>query len=277
MNDNTLVIFNSLSNFVQELNSSFGTTQIPLQLYNRLLEKTTLSHKAVISKHVDLFRAFCIENREGITSQDISLFKSYRIKYSDKVFVNIEKIYDIADKNERSVIFKHLLIISAQSDPESKSKQILRQLKQSKGNSNREEDFISSMMDKVSGAVNPQSSNPMESIAGIMGSGIFQDLVSGMNDGLQSGDIDLGKLMATTNKMVNNLCEELSENDEEGMGEMGAMISNMTGMLKNLQTKMNSQERLPKKQKVEETPSIEGEENTTEEIKQIKEDTVNSF
>ena len=101
-----------------------------------------------------------------------------------------------------------------------------------------------------------------------------------MNDGLQSGDIDLGKLMATTNKMVNNLCEELSENDEEGMGEMGAMISNMTGMLKNLQTKMNSpevQERLPKKQKVEETPSIEGGENTTEEIKQIKEDTVNSF
>ena len=299
MNDNILVIFNSLSNFVQELNSSFGTTQIPLQLYNRLLEKTTLSHKTVISKHVNLFRAFCIDNREGITKRDISIFKSYRIKYSEKVFVNIEKIYNIADDNEKNVIFKHLLIISAQSDPESKSKQILKQLKQDKGNTNSEENFISNMMDKVGSAVNPQSSNPMESIAGIMSSGIFQDLVSGMNNGLQSGDIDLGKLMATTNKMVNNLCEEISENDEDGMGEMGAMIGNMTGMLKNLQCKMNSaevQERLPKQsqnqdtekvtEKVTENETTQDSENeienkisanTEKEIEKIKEQTVNSF
>ena len=38
-----------------------------------------------------------------------------------------------------------------------------------------------------------------------MKSGVFNDLISGMNDGIQDGSLDLGKLMGTVQKMCSSL------------------------------------------------------------------------
>ena len=55
MEDNNLIIFKAISNFVRDLNDSFGTKQRSLQLYSRLISKTKIIHEGPIKKHVDTF------------------------------------------------------------------------------------------------------------------------------------------------------------------------------------------------------------------------------
>ena len=70
MNDNSLIIFKSITNFVSQLNENFGKSNKSLQLYNRLIEKTTVTHEKVILKHIECFQKFCVSNRNEIISKN---------------------------------------------------------------------------------------------------------------------------------------------------------------------------------------------------------------
>ena len=58
MEDNTLIVFNAISKFVHSLNECFGEKQRSLQLYGRLIEKTTIIHEGPIKKHINAFKKF---------------------------------------------------------------------------------------------------------------------------------------------------------------------------------------------------------------------------
>ena len=63
-----LVIFDTISNFINNLNDIFGTEFVNLQLYNRILEKTTVSHKDAIIKHVKLLKSSKLLNKSNYSS-----------------------------------------------------------------------------------------------------------------------------------------------------------------------------------------------------------------
>ena len=67
------------------------------------------------------------------------------------------------------------------------------------------------------------NTNPMEAVATIMNSGVFNDLMMGMNTKLQDGSIDLSKLMGT----VETLCAGIKIGDGAAGGNGGAEIFKM--------------------------------------------------
>jgi len=227
LSDSALLTFKAISTFINCLNEVFGKDHRSLKLYSHLINKTTLSNEKPIIKHIDSFRTFCTNNRNAIFSKDISKFSSPNITYSKRVYINIVEIFQDADFEASTIIWKHLLTISALCDPTGKARQILEERTASKKDNGEggEEDFLKNIIGKVEEHVDPNA-NPMEAVSSIMKSGIFSELVGGMGNGLENGTLDLSKLMGTVQTMVSTLNDQANQDGAEG-GEAVNMINNM--------------------------------------------------
>jgi hypothetical protein len=218
MSDYNILAFKHINNFVNELSELFGQTNHPLKLYKRLLDKTTINHTIAINKHVDAFKLFCVENRDLILKKNVSTLKVNSVVYSDKVYIDFSSIFRSADKETINIILKHLLTISAFLDPTGKAKEILKNSVKGK-----EADFLNDILTKVENNITPDmASNPMSAVSTILSSGIFNDLLSNMNNGVKDGSLDLGKLMGTVQNLVSTLSPS-SESKSDGSGGMGGL------------------------------------------------------
>ncbi len=227
--DNNLVVFKAIANFTQALSEEFGKKQHSLALYCRLINKTTLAHDAPIKKHISSFTSFCISNRDAITTKEHTKIVDPIIKYSDKVFINIKHIFNLADSDTQSVIWSHLLTISALVDSSSNAKEILKSLDVFKHTDSQEEsDFLSKLMEKIEGHIDPNAT-PMQAMASIMSSGILGDLIGGMNSGLSDGSLNLPKIMASVQKMITKMSSKTG-NTKGGEDAMN-MINGLMGMM----------------------------------------------
>ena len=227
--DYNLIAFKAITTFTNELNENFGSTSHSLKLYERLISKTGLSHDKAIKKHLDVFRTFCIDNRDGILSNDIKKFITLKVEYSPKVYIDFIAIFNIADKETSEIIWKHLLTISALLDPSGNAKEILKKNKEN----TTESDFLTDIINKVENHVKPDS-NPMEAVSTILSSGVFNDLISGMNSGLNEGTLDLGKLMGTVQTMCSSLSNLQAGNKEGSENNVGNMFSKLVGNMENV-------------------------------------------
>ena len=104
MDNNTLTTFKAICNFVNELANAFGAKHKSLRLYRSLINKTQIVHDTAIKKHVDVVRSFCVANRGGILSQDVTKIALKIISYSDRVYINIAHLLSIADPETKAVI-----------------------------------------------------------------------------------------------------------------------------------------------------------------------------
>ena len=225
MSDTSLISFKSIATFTKDLAEMYALNQRSLKLYRHLINKTTIAHDKPIKKHIQAFRDFCVANRDAITTMDEKKFVTNRVVYSDRVYIDFKDIFKLADSQTKVIIWKHFLTISALVDPAGKAKEVLKN-----SNSGKEGDFLSDIITKVEKHVDPNA-NPMEAVNSIMKSGIFNDLIGGMNDGLQSGSLDLGKLMGTVQSMVTSLGEKSgdSEGGDQAMNVINTMIGSMMG------------------------------------------------
>lgn len=231
--ENNLQKFQAIIDFVEALNELYSEKQRSLRLYTHLIGKTQVKHKKAIAKHVDLFRTFCINNRDGILEKNFDKFIDYKVIYSEKVYVDFEKIFEIIDKENVSVVQTHLLYLSALLDQTGNAKEILQKSKKT-----GENNFLSNIISKIENNVDP-SANPMDAMGSILKSGIFTDMMSSMSEGLEKGDLDLGNLMGSVQSMVSDLNERTSslESDgkkSKGMEEMSNMINNLSSTLSNI-------------------------------------------
>jgi len=221
-----LIAFKAISEFTKELCENFTSKDKnhSLKLYEHLLNKTTLTHEKAIKKHIDAFREFCVSNREAIANKNLSLLVKKTVVYSSRVYIDFNNIFKDADTETSNIIWKHLLTISALVDPAGKAKEILKNNTDSK-----EANFLSDIINKVESNVNPNS-NPLEAISSIMSSGVFNDLITGMNSGIQNGDLDLGKLMGTVQTMCTSLSSDInlsSDSNDNPMNMINSLMSNM--------------------------------------------------
>lgn len=201
LSDVTLIIFKGIVNFVDALNEVYGEEMQEIKLYQHLLSKTTFSHETAINKHIESFRKFVIANRDAIMAKDYNLLQDTTISYSDKVFIDMKQLFVKAedDKDISEAIWKHTLTITGLLDPTSEAKNILKKNKNQ--DTKGETDFLMNTIDQIEKTIDP-SSNPMEAVSGILNSGIFTDLMSNMNNGLQDGTLDLGKLMGSVQNVL---------------------------------------------------------------------------
>lgn len=123
----------------------------------------------------------------------------------------------MADLETTNVIWQHLLVITNSVDPSEEAMEILKKSLEEKSN---EGAFLSNLVQKIEKNVDPNSSDPMAAIMGLMSSGVFTDLISNMNSGMQDGSLNIGKLFGTVQGMMSSM---------QGVPGMGA-IPGMPGM-----------------------------------------------
>ena len=105
-------------------------------------------------------------------------------------------------------------------------------MKNENGDENKEANFLSNIIEKVEQSVDPSkmnSSNPMEMVQGLMQSGVFTDLISGMQGGLSDGSLDMNKLLGSVQGMISKLSPD---------GQVPSEISNMMSMMGPMLNKM---------------------------------------
>jgi effector-binding domain-containing protein len=246
--ENLLKGFKSVCNFVKALNDVFGDRCPSLQLYSHLLEKTGLIHEDPIKKHIGLFRHFCKENELFIMNKDYVSFQSMSderstIQYSDKVFINMKKVFSLADKEQLETIYNHLLTISAVLVPNSKAKKVLKEMKNKSSSSSDSKsnidptEFIANIFKKISENVNLDSSNPMEMITSLMSSGVLTDIMSMMNDGMGNGSLDIPKLLSTLQSFMTMFQGVNGGDNAAANGGMNGMdMSNLGPLMEMMKT-----------------------------------------
>jgi hypothetical protein len=213
LSNNDIIAFKAISEFITEMSETYGKKQKSLSKYGRLISATTLTHHKPILKHVDKFRTFVIANRDAIQNKKSNMFNIKEIKYSDNVYINIEDVFKIADINDKVNIWRHLLTISGLLDKESNAKSILKE-------SGAEGEFINQAFEEIKMQMDNKEldkSNPMAMAMSLLTGGTFQKLIGGLTEGVESGNIEVEKLMGTVTKMMNNekgVMKELTEKTE---------------------------------------------------------------
>jgi len=225
MDNTTLKSFDYINKFVGDLCDTFGSKQHSLLLYNRLLGKTSLKHGDSIRKHVKSFSEFCQKNHQAIMKKDATILVNPIISYSKKVNIKMDEIFKMSDSETTSVIWQHLLVITNSIDPSEEAMEILKKSLEEKSN---EGEFFSNLVKKIENNVDPNSNDPMSAIMGLMNSGVFTDLISNMNSGMQDGSLNIGKLFGTVQGMMAT------------MGGMGGMGDTSSSNNKNVDTGSNS-------------------------------------
>lgn len=211
INDSTLLIFKAITTFVHDMNEIYGERNKPLLLYAHLIEKTGIIHEEPIRKHIQLFKDFVTENEEGIMQKDEGKMKSRMIQYSEKVYIDMDEVMKMSKDAplDRESIWKHLLTLSALLNPSSQAKEILRREKEASASSSSketsEDDFLSGLIDKVGKHIDPTSSNPMDSMNNLMSSGVFGELMTSMDKGIENGTLDMQKMVGSLQKMIGSL------------------------------------------------------------------------
>jgi len=242
MADNTsILIFKAITSFISDLDSEFGKRHKSIALYNRLLEKTGIVHVGPINKHIDCFKKFFSVNHNAMMEQNSNLFEDSKITYSDKVYVDVATVLRQTSVENKSIIWQHLLTIWGLIDPTSEARRLLNEAKKN-GTATNEENFLSNIIDKVETAVSSDKidkNNPLSAITSLMQSGVMTDLVSGMQQGLSEGSLDVSKLMSSVQMMMGKMGGiggmGGSGSGAGGMPDLGQMMSMVGPMLQGMQ------------------------------------------
>lgn len=208
--------YGTIKTFVHEMNELYGSAYKPLAVYNRLLEKTADHHEEAIRKHVQAFRKFVVANRNSVLTKDERDMTVQKIKYSDKVFLNVAVVLKMAagDEHTQLAIWEYLLALSAILDANSGAK---RQIQ------SRECDIVpaagggDAMLSTIMGLV----SNSL--LGGTDGnsadtSGLMSTILGGLAAGNGENGADIGSMVGqlTSSGVMSRIMAILTSNIEDG-------------------------------------------------------------
>ena len=220
---NTKSAYTKILCFVKDLNDLVGTSRKPVALYYHLLKKSMHSEQA-IEKHVELFKNWLIANKQAVLSGKHSELVQNVIEYTkDKVFVDVKDICSGESKANNAAIFDHLKIIYYLVDPDSSNE--IKQALTEKSPDTKEEEFIDNIKNKIEQNFNEnQFDNPLTATMSMLQSGIFTDIIQGMTQGVDNGEMNIDKLLGSVKGLMGGLGDEEQQ-------EVNGMFNMVTGML----------------------------------------------
>lgn len=229
LDDFSLICYKAICSFIQDLNEVFGTKIHQVALYTRLIEKTSITQTKAIFRHITIFREFCQENRDAILEKDISKFSGKKITYSNKVYIDICKVFNVAksDKDTEEAIWNHLLTISALLDPTSKAKSILKETSSKKG---KEEEFLNKIIETAEKNIDPNA-DPADAVKGMLSSGMLTEMMGNLTEGMKSGELDITKLIGVSQSLMSSLTTEMAKEGVQPVGVDFSALSGLTNML----------------------------------------------
>ncbi len=221
--DTELLIFSNICNFVKNIGEIYKDDK-SVRLYSKLVKKTGIGHKASISKHIQIFKDYCTKNNDAFLQKDYKSLDG-NIIYSDTIYIDIKKVFETSDNEQKNTLWEHLLYISALVYPAGKTKEILKKNLEENKETVSETDFITNIIEKVEKNIDPNTSNPLDAISSLMKTNVFGDLLNSMNDGISSGKLDMNKLLSTVQGMMTTMTNK---------GDVNAdMLSTLTSSMLN--------------------------------------------
>ncbi len=209
LTDDDIQKFKVIVNFISDLSDIFGDTNDSIEMYNILLEKTGLTNYTAIRKNITIFSEFLEQNKNEIEKKDLENINGF-IKYSDNIILNIKNILQSTDNENRSEIWNHLnvlysVIIDNNSNIITKTNEIGNIINTNTNTNTNTNDVFSNIVGKISENVQNETSNdPGQIMQNMMQSGVFNELVTEMNDSLVNGDLDIGKMLGSLQNMLGN-------------------------------------------------------------------------
>jgi hypothetical protein len=237
-------VFSHICEFVCDLAELYGNQQHSLMLYKHLLDKTKITHKDAIRKHIGSFRDFLKKNKDAIMEKKPELLKLNDIVYSQKVKIQMDEIFKIADDDSKKAIWSHLLVLYNDYDPNNETVSLLKKtLKPTQ----KEENFISDIFSKIEKNVDPNA-DPLTSIMTLMNSGVINEVVNTISTGFQDGTIDINRLMnnvkdtmSSSGIDINNVAANLNSTLSNSGIDLQNVVGSVSDMLKQpLQSSSNS-------------------------------------
>lgn len=208
----SLEAFSAIVSFVNDLWEVFGSTKTvtPLALYHRLIEHIKFTDSEGIQKAIAGFTTFMGEYETILVKNELSKIpRDTFIRYgdSDKVYLEIQKYLYLArnDTCTIEVIRQHLLTICTILDPnKEKIAELEKRINELKvDTSTREGQFITGIMEKAKTTMEGvDTDDPMKAMMGIFSSGVIQEMVSGLQQGVGSGEMDMQRLLGTMQSAI---------------------------------------------------------------------------
>lgn len=229
-----LTSFQTILEFITSLQDYYGTDKHPavrpLNLYHRLISRMSFRDDELILRHINVFKNFCVSNREQIRTQNSEL-NVKKIEFSDRIYIDMGYILNKSDADSTNAVWEYLLTISAYVDPENKTKELLQQLRENT-NSN-EGNFLANMIETMStqlpsgggGGGGGGDGNPLALIGSLMNSDLIGNLMGSMNSNLENGNLDLGKLMGTMSGLINNVKSEIEKSDDPTIKQLSSLLN----------------------------------------------------
>jgi hypothetical protein len=246
----TLKFFSKAINFVNELNKVFSGKYPNIRLYYKLMKKTPIGNTKAIQKHVELISSYITKNEEAIKTKDIKKMQlSENIIFNDKIFLNLSDCLKEGDKETRNVIFTHLQLLMYISTPSDELKSILQKSSQSSETKPEERKFIDGLVGKLEKQFGDKEfKDPLSAAMNMMQSGLFNDIIQDMNNGVQSGELNPQNLLGSVQGMlgeltggsidINNILsgnmnnvEIKGENGDDVNIDMNQMFNMVSGMM----------------------------------------------
>ena len=209
--------FSAIIGFVSDLWEVFQTKQTsPLALYRRLTEHITFTNVDGIMKTVSGFEEFFKKYESLIVSNKLAeLPQGTVINYHDGrvAYLEIQKYIHKSDESTCHVIREHLLTIRAILYP---TPEAIAQLTEATNSApagelkistdTKEGKFINDIMTKTKATMEGVNlDNPMTAMMALMQSGVVNDLVSGLNTSISSGEMDMNKLFSTMQQALGSI------------------------------------------------------------------------
>lgn len=202
--DDNLRIFKKIKSFVSELQNI--TSNQTVKNYFLFLDKTPDNHSKGVAKQVSIFQDWILANETAITQGDISALAETAIEYNKDIQIPLKAIALENESSIQEVILKHLQLILFLFKP---SEELNVVISSQKSKVKNEENFLNNFMNKIEASYsNTEFTDPMQATTQLMSSNIFGELVSGLEQGVNDGSLDLMSLMGTVQGMIGALKSE---------------------------------------------------------------------
>jgi len=144
------------------------------------------------------------------------------------VYIDIKNILQQADSDTQTIIWNHLLYISALVDPAGNAKQLIKNIKTN--TTANKDDFLSNILSTVESQLEQTpNATPAEAISNLMSSGIVNDFMGGLTSGSADGSINIENMLGTITSLMGKL-NNTGDNPElnQPVDMMKNMLSNST-------------------------------------------------
>jgi hypothetical protein len=232
--------FSKIVCFVGELNQIFGSKYDNIKRYYKLL-KASMTNPSSVNSHVLIFETFSKQNKESIVSKDLSFCEN--IKFSDRVFINLQTIYSESDKETKENMSKHLQLIGYLStgDQDFKdslvnnknvSQKIIKSVNEPSNpvvdESSNEFKYINKFAETIKDSLADEDfeENPIKAALNLVKSGKLNNIFSTMKKEKEEGRLDLGKLLMNVQAMTSELKSEMATEGDSKANDTMSLLSN---------------------------------------------------